>query len=587
ILFYEKVEQTMECISSFLASGVPIYVLNNGSSRSARVVLGEFCAKYRQVAIIDSGTNLGVGVGRNRLISASTEEWLLFVDNDITITTHDWIEKIARHIERNPSVEVFIPRLYNVHDGSYVTHHEFALVNGTIEFKDIGGEESNCFPGGAVFVNRRLFERLGEYDDRMFVGLEDYEFAIRGIMKGGPVRARLIQDIELRHEHRRIKHERDRKAVLARYDVGSIEGSFRRIKEKHNVSMKGRWKLWAILESRRISRGDSLLSKIAYKGIDVYRGINLAFQKANLLYLKTLFSKRAVPRYSALYMTDKCNLKCRSCSRQTTGLKAGGEIGLGTVHRMVSLYPSVGSYCIAGYGEPTLCSDFVAVVDFLKMKRKYVGVITNGTNPDKFMQLRYAPDYISISLYGFDNESYAAYSGVAAFDQVVSSYRTLRTRYRNVGFSYITNRETYRSLERILLLCDDLKPKFVHLLNHLAYDPDNEEETKKVIAVKDKDIIRKIDDLCRGRKYVALKPYYTDFDNPRINCKSYNEVINLDGEGNIGGCQRKLPPDAQFGNIFGEEDPFNSPEMRRLRDKLKTGCYAHDECKTCFANWIK
>lgn len=584
ILFYEKVEQTIECVGSFLPSGVRIYVLDNGSSQSARNALEEFCVRHQQVMIIDSDVNLGVGVGRNRLISESAEEWLFFIDNDITIKTFDWIERIKRHIDINPFVEVFIPELYNVHENRYVIPHAFALAGNKVEFSDITDGEANCFPGGAAVVKRQLFDRLGLYDDWLFVGLEDYELAIRGILKGQPVRAKVITDIKLDHDHKRIKNDKDRKAVSARYDVQHICRSYNRIKEKHNISLRHGWsiKLWAISEACRMT-GEKLplLIRLLYKAIAVRAVLYYC-----LRHFISMFEGVPKPRSCSLYMTDKCNLKCSSCSRQTTGVRTVGEMKLETVQRMVSLYPSINNYCIAGFGEPTLCSDFVAIVNFLKMKGKYVGIITNGTNLDKFLQLRSVPDYISISLYGFDKESYVAYCGVPAFEQVVSNYMTLRKRYHNVGFSYITNKKTYRSLDRILRLCDDLRPQFVHLLNHLVYEPNNEEETQKIITVKDKDIIKKIDDLCRNRKYVALKPYCVDFDNPRMNCKSYNDVINLDGGGNIGGCQRKLPPDIRFGNIFEDKDPFNSKEMKRLRKRIKTRCYAHDVCRTCFANWI-
>ena len=85
ILFYEKLDQTIECIQRFLPSGVNIYILNNGSSPVSRNSLGTFCNGYKQIKIFDSNANLGVAVGRNFLITHTTEEWLLFVDNDIII----------------------------------------------------------------------------------------------------------------------------------------------------------------------------------------------------------------------------------------------------------------------------------------------------------------------------------------------------------------------------------------------------------------------------------------------------------------------------------------------------------------------
>jgi glycosyltransferase involved in cell wall biosynthesis len=93
VLFFERVEQTIECIGSLLPSGITIYILNNNSSRCARNKLGEFCYKHHQVKLFDSDENLGVGVGRNYLISHTTEDWLIFVDSDIVLKTPDWLKK--------------------------------------------------------------------------------------------------------------------------------------------------------------------------------------------------------------------------------------------------------------------------------------------------------------------------------------------------------------------------------------------------------------------------------------------------------------------------------------------------------------
>jgi len=255
ILFYERVEQTVECISSFLPSGVPVYVLNNGSSRAAAKILREFCTLHKRIKILDSAVNLGIGVGRNRLISGTTEKWLVFVDNDIIMKTHDWLYRIKRHIKMDSSVEAFIPRLYNVHENRYAIRNSLKLINNKVAHNEITGGETNWFPGGAAFVRRQLFDRLGLYDDQLFASLEDYELAIRGIREGHPVRAKVVSDIILIHDHRRVRGDNDRDAVSTRYDLGSIEKSFKRIKEKHNIEFKYRWsiKLWSITAAGRMA----------------------------------------------------------------------------------------------------------------------------------------------------------------------------------------------------------------------------------------------------------------------------------------------------------------------------------------------
>ena len=593
ILFHEKLDQTIECIQSFLPSGVNIYVLNNGSSPSARQALERFCNDYKQITIFDSDHNLGVGVGRNYLVTHTTEEWLLFVDNDITIKTQDWRQKFALYVSQYPDIEVFIPKLFNIHENRYVSYSSLRIIgNKAIHGVAIIDNLTNAFPGGASFVNRKLFERLGLYDPEMFIGFEDFELCIRGIRFANPVKARLIHDIELAHDHRQANNSEDKKAVLTRYDVHRHEASFNRVTEKHNIIFESEWKNWISNQVEKALKKDNISFKKSEKILRQSKKMVVSFASFILPnYVKKILKRkhhlidRPIPHNCSLYMTDRCNFRCQGCYRSVIGVKESKEMTLATVQKLLSLYASIDAFCIAGLGEPTLCPDFVDIVDFLRGNRKYVGVITNGTNLNTLLALTYEPNYISISLKGYDNGSYLANAGVAAFDRVMETFSKLKLRFNNVGFSYILNSTNYKDLAKVLSLCDDLKPNFLHLTNYLVYDPSVPEEVQKIITVKDSEIVDYINEICTGREYIRVKPVYVDFDNPEFNCRSYDYVINLDGAGNIGGCQRQIPPDAYFGNIFTDKDPYNSLEMRKLRDLMHGNSYVHEECRFCFGNW--
>lgn len=98
----------------------------------------------------------------------TTEEWLLFVDNDITIKTHDWRQQFALHVSQYPAIEVFIPMLFNIHENRYVSYSTLRIIgNKAIYGVAINDDMTNSFPGGASFVNRKLFKRLGIYDAEM------------------------------------------------------------------------------------------------------------------------------------------------------------------------------------------------------------------------------------------------------------------------------------------------------------------------------------------------------------------------------------------------------------------------------------
>ncbi len=245
VLFFEKAHQTIECIKSFQSSGVRIYILNNGSSSKSREVLGQYCEQYDNIVIFDSSENLGVSGGRNFLVANSEECWLLFVDNDIYSRNDDWLEKIESHIASHPEVEVFIPRLYNLHEKKYNHYSNFAINgNRLIRGRNFLSKSINNFPGGASFVNRKLFNRLGLYDEQMFVGFEDFEFAVRGIKNAHPVSAVKIEDMEFIHDHRMAKNDVDKKSILIRYDREKHRISMEHLSEKHGLIFEDNWEEW-------------------------------------------------------------------------------------------------------------------------------------------------------------------------------------------------------------------------------------------------------------------------------------------------------------------------------------------------------
>lgn len=302
-------------------------------------------------------------------------------------------------------------------------------------------------------------------------------------------------------------------------------------------------------------------------------------------YIKSVLKKLNIlkePSECSLFMTEVCNFKCKGCRRSVIEIHKAKELQLETVQALVSKYPQIKSFCIAGQGEPTLCSNFVEIVDFLKNKKKYTFIITNASNISKFIELNTRPDCISISLYGYDNQSYEDYCGVPVFDKVIDNFKSLKEKFPRVGFSYIVNKENYLDLAQVVKLCDEIQPDFLDVFNYLAYDPESDDEVNKIIKSDDFEIINYINSFFTAeRKYMNARPSFLNLKDSHFKCNSYSTLINLDGEGNIGGCRVQIVPDAMYGNIHQDKDPFKSQEMRRLRDLSKNNCQPHNTCKYC------
>ena len=215
ILFYNKLDQTKDCINSFLPSGQKIYVLNNGSEETQWSNLKSSFINRSNLLLLDAGKNLGVSGGRNYLIKSSKADWFFMVDNDITIKSPEtWVEIIKEKIKQNPRADAFIPKMYNRHENEYACNYNMVIKDGKLFGELCDGNEINNFPGGAALVSRNVFSKFGLYDEQMFVGFEDFEFAIRGLLSKvhEPIRAILIDEFELIHDHKIQIKKADKKA---------------------------------------------------------------------------------------------------------------------------------------------------------------------------------------------------------------------------------------------------------------------------------------------------------------------------------------------------------------------------------------
>ncbi len=243
IVFFNKAEQTGEAIRSFAGTGAPVYVLNNGSAPQSAALVRTVCEGFSNVRYLHADKNLGCGGGRNVLIKASQEPWLLFVDNDITVRESYWLDNIKAHINHSTGVEAFVPVIHNVWDGSRIVPVHLAVKDGQAVFATLQSDYSNVFPGGGAVVSRALFERLGGYDEEL-LAFEDFELALRAMRRGQGICVQHIHDINLLHDHRVVKSVVDREAVAVRYDAERVGLAHDKIERIYGVSFDRNYQAW-------------------------------------------------------------------------------------------------------------------------------------------------------------------------------------------------------------------------------------------------------------------------------------------------------------------------------------------------------
>lgn len=204
---------TIQSIRSILkySKQVPfeIILVENGSKDDSLERFRKVFSKKTSVRIVHSQTNRGFGGGHNFGSQHATGEYLFFLNNDIAFyenslpillreyktlaKTHqlgflqprlfinDKRTKIQITCSQVPSlfqiVQENLPPLQRVRSKAYTTFRYSSWNRRTSRFVD-----AVC--GAAMFCHRRIFEKIGGFDERFKIYFEEYDLAKRGRLLG-------------------------------------------------------------------------------------------------------------------------------------------------------------------------------------------------------------------------------------------------------------------------------------------------------------------------------------------------------------------------------------------------------------------
>lgn len=142
-------------------------------------------------------------------------------------------------------------------------------------------------------------------------------------------------------------------------------------------------------------------------------------------------------------LTERCNLRCAHCYIRTDTIDTRGtpeEVDLPLLRRVLSEAKSLGCrrVTLTG-GEPLLRADFTEAYDIAWDLGLSVSIASNGTlfTPAIAEALgRKRPERISISLYGWDSQSFRCVTGVDVFEHFLVGVGFLVARRLPVSFRY-------------------------------------------------------------------------------------------------------------------------------------------------------
>jgi hypothetical protein len=167
-----------------------VIVIDNDSTHEDRGLLGQYAsASTLKLDVIYSDQNRGFSGGNNigvRKALAQGSEWLLFINNDTTVS-EDFISTLRPHLTHEPAL-IGLP----LGEGSRTAYAGEVVWNvATLPHRyiPVAGDSSSLYAIGAgMAVHRDVFDQVGLMDERFFLYFEDAEFSLRTRAAGIPVR---------------------------------------------------------------------------------------------------------------------------------------------------------------------------------------------------------------------------------------------------------------------------------------------------------------------------------------------------------------------------------------------------------------
>jgi GT2 family glycosyltransferase len=190
-------EQTLRCLRSLAQLDVhcSTIVVDNGSSDGSAEC---FLRHFPGTKLIPLTSNIGFGSACNRAITRVLEDdrcdYILLLNNDAVVHPHA-LSELLKAARLCPEAGILGPKIYNNDDSSTIWYAGARRRWGVFAVTDTGRgqvdrgqfnrlREVDYVFGAAMLIRRGVFERIGLFDERFFLYLEDLDFCLRAQSAG-------------------------------------------------------------------------------------------------------------------------------------------------------------------------------------------------------------------------------------------------------------------------------------------------------------------------------------------------------------------------------------------------------------------
>lgn len=187
-------ERLMETLLPYAADRpeVEVVVVDNGSADgTAESIRKMGAALGPRLKVIETGRNTGVAAGRNTGLRAASGELLMLLDNDTEVTAKA-MDGLMDYLQKHPECGLCAPALYGPAGELQDSAKPFPGVGVKVRHllqrgRSLTAGETDAMKCGHPFYvigacqlfRRRVWEKAGPLDEKIFYGPEDADFCMR------------------------------------------------------------------------------------------------------------------------------------------------------------------------------------------------------------------------------------------------------------------------------------------------------------------------------------------------------------------------------------------------------------------------
>ncbi len=203
ILNFNTKGMVIDCVNTLLTQYLKelesgefeIVVADNASSDDSVQVIKNAFKNQKHIRVIENGENYGFGKGNNKASVHAKGHYLLFLNSDTEVLDTGLRGMIA-YMETHPKVGIFGGRLLNTKGtpqksaGKFYTLINFFLMLlglerfGLLRSSPTDIQSVDWVSGASMMVGAQTFQKLGGFDEQIFMYMEDMEICFRAKKQG-------------------------------------------------------------------------------------------------------------------------------------------------------------------------------------------------------------------------------------------------------------------------------------------------------------------------------------------------------------------------------------------------------------------